>query len=268
MPAKKQRDFDPTKFLTAVWTNELAVLFEALVATRATGGSLIRFAVREDISATKTCFSFSSSATTTLSEFVEKGQQAFTTDMPKLVRTLRYFFGTELSERIEVLKKPVLDKVSLTIMGAVVSRDTGIIDSNVLRVRIRKGPEDFVFTRPNGDPVFDFRGAWFSLCESAGLGRFVEDNGKKKWVGLLFHDLRRSAIRNMIRRGVDEKSAMEVSGHRTRTVFDRYNITNSRDVKNVTACVEGGSEIPANMLNRTDTTTDTSRSGEVSTRVV
>ena len=95
-----------------------------------------------------------------------------------------------------------------------------------------------MFTRPNGEPVLDFRGAWFCLCERAGLGRFVEDKGKKKWVGLLFHDLRRSAIRNMIRRGVDEKSAMTVSGHRTRTVFDRYNITNSRDVKNETVLAQ------------------------------
>jgi integrase len=129
-----------------------------------------------------------------------------------------------------------------------------------------KGPEDYVFTRPNGEPVLDFRGAWFSLCECAALGRFVEDGGKKRWVGLLFHDLRRSAIRNMIRRGVDEKSAMTVSGHRTRTVFDRYNITNSRDIKNTTACVENGSEIPANMLNRTDTATGTSSTDDVVTQ--
>lgn len=134
-----------------------------------------------------------------------------------------------------------------------------------------KRPDDYVFTRENGERVKSFRESWESLCCASGLGRQVcpicteDENGlpmrftmdakkkcpscKKRWkakqlkyVGLFVHDLRRSAVRNMVRRGVPEVVAMRISGHKTRSVFDRYNIVNEADLRDAARKIQAGSD--------------------------
>ena len=56
-------------------------------------------------------------------------------------------------------------------------------------------------------------------------------NPKLKYVGRIFHDFRRSAARDMIRSGVPQRIAMDVTGHKTQSMFQRYNITDTDDLR-------------------------------------
>ena len=100
----------------------------------------------------------------------------------------------------------------------------------ILACTVGKRTEDFIFTRDDGEPIRDFRVAWWRACVAAGRGKFVcrechqimtgmkcEPCGcERECEGLMFHDLRRTGIRNMIRTGIPEKVAMVISGHKTR----------------------------------------------------
>jgi len=101
----------------------------------------------------------------------------------------------------------------------------------VRREVVRKGQpvllSPFAFHRGDGRQLGDFRKARAKACSAAGVP------------GLLFHDLRRSAARNLVRAGVDRDVTRKITGHRTESMFSRYNITDTTDQLEAFRRVEG-----------------------------
>lgn len=86
------------------------------------------------------------------------------------------------------------------------------------KATIAKWPSCSWICQRNGNPIKDHRHAWKTACKRVGLE------------GRLFHDLRRSAVRNLIRAGVPQVVAKGISGHKTDAVFNRYNIVSDTDL--------------------------------------
>jgi integrase len=115
-------------------------------------------------------------------------------------RTIRLFDTKNGSGRVVVMTEKVQELLSACCVG--------------------KGPDDFVFTR-KGQPVVDMSKAWKRVTDAAGCP------------GLLFHDLRRTGVRNLRRLGVSETIAMKISGHKTSAMFRRYDIDDESDLREV-----------------------------------
>ena len=110
---------------------------------------------------------------------------------------------------------PLGDELADTLRSQLHLRNTTVPDCQLVFFRIVKTKEHPV---PRWLPIGDFRKAWEAACAESGL------------TSQKFHDLRRSAVRNLVRSGVQERVAMMISGHKTRSVFDRYNIVSEQDL--------------------------------------
>ena len=82
-----------------------------------------------------------------------------------------------------------------------------------------------------GQRISDPRKAWESACKAAGLP------------GLLIHDLRRSAVRNMEQAGVPRSVATKITGHRTEKIYVRYAITSDDDMRAAVSKIEARSAL-------------------------
>jgi integrase len=76
-------------------------------------------------------------------------------------------------------------------------------------------------------PIVSFGKAWKSACKAAGCP------------GRIPHDLRRTAVRNFVRNGVPERVAMQLTGHKTASVFQRYNIVSDGDLRDAAKRLDG-----------------------------
>ncbi len=165
-------------------------------------------------------------------------------DYAQVTVTLAYYSGMRMGEVCSL----TWDKINLTEGKlSLESKDTKTSEPRVLYLtgdllrvleawKLRCGvkwPQCQWVCHRGGVRLQSLKQSWRQACQRVGLGGMVKDQetGREVWQGKIPHDFRRTAIRNMVRAGVPEKVAMAISGHKTRSVFDRYNIVNEADLK-------------------------------------
>ena len=106
---------------------------------------------------------------------------------------------------------------SKTLVGRILPISPPIAEA-LARRRARRDPDSPLVFHRDGIPVRRWRTAWRTACQAAGVPtRFL-------------HDCRRTAARNLIRANVPERVAMLLTGHKSRAIFDRYNIIHEQEL--------------------------------------
>lgn len=160
--------------------------------------------------------------------------------------TLLYYCGTRLGEALEIEWSQVdLSKRIIRLEAEQTKGDDarnvplpGVLVNMLEEITPKKGK---VFSSIN------LTKEWRKACAAAGLGEIIEVPGKPydpQYRGLIIHDLRRSAVRNLVNAGVPERVAMKISGHKTRSVFDRYHIVSTDDVSSAMHRLESATVRP------------------------
>lgn len=158
-------------------------------------------------------------------------RQGFLTE-PEL-RSVLPHLGDDLADLVEFLFTTAWRYTEATtlVWSSVSREDIRLRDSKTRRPRViplagdvaeiidrrkakRRFDTELVFHR-NGLPFRDVRKRWHRACEDAGLER------------TLIHDLRRSGIKRMVELGIDQRTAMQISGHTTTSTFLRYQIVDT-----------------------------------------
>lgn len=147
------------------------------------------------------------------------------------VAKFAYYTGCRKTEILSLRWDWVdLDRRIVTLPGAVTKNGESrkipmVADLVAALVDLRKERDNlwaycpWVFSRA-GRKIRSFYTSWRAACNRADL-----PDGTR-----LLHDMRRSGVRNLVRAGVPERVAMSISGHKTRSIFDRYNITSETDL--------------------------------------
>lgn len=171
--------------------------------------------------------------------FEEAEFLALRVQLPEYVRpvvTFAYFTGCRRGEILALKWSQVdLERRSVRLEPGTTKNGEGrsipltaelfqVLLSLIQRRRTERPASDLVFTC-HGGPISEFRGAWTKACKAAGLW-----DQEAKRPTKLFHDFRRSGVRNLVRAGVPQYVAMKISGHKTDSVFKRYDVVSEADI--------------------------------------
>ena len=150
--------------------------------------------------------------------------------------TLAYTFGWRIRSEVLLLTWPQIDQQAGTIRlepgttKNAAGRTVAYLEIDEVREAIEKEWQRYldlrrdgttcpwVFYRRQGQQIKTFRRAWLTACRRAGVA------------GRVLHDFRRTAVRNFERVGVPRKMAMALVGHKTESVYRRYDIVTESDL--------------------------------------